>query len=142
MAPALKRGTVAAAPIAEPTLSAVLKDGGIRVLLPPFLNVYGLHFMVGGWFTTTDWIAKNRHTSQRFIDAIYATGKWANEHPAESALILAKYAKLDPTIVLGMNRAPYGSSLSPEMIQSVLDLSYKYGVFDHRVMATDLIASV
>ena len=49
MAAALRRGTVSAVPIAEPALSAAIKEGGIRVLGHP-MDVYGKHFMVGGWF--------------------------------------------------------------------------------------------
>lgn len=141
MAPALLRGRVVAAPIVEPTLSAALKAGGIRELQPPFQNVFGLHFMVGGWFATRDWLERNRALARRFVDAIYTSARWANAHPNESALIVAKYAKLDPVVVLGMNRSTYGTSLTPEMLQPVLDVSYKYGVFARPMAASDLIAT-
>ncbi len=139
---AVRRGTIDAAPIAEPALSVAKKDGGLRILLPPIYSVYGNNFMVGGWFATADWIQKNRATARRFIAAIYDTARWANSHPDESSAILAKYAKLDPATVKNMSRAPYGTTFTPNMIQSVLDLAYKYKAVDRQYKAAELIARV
>src|SRR5208282_1706826 len=100
------------------------------------------NFMVGGWFAKSDWIESNRETARRFVAAIYDTARWANAHPLESSAILAKYAKLDPDVVKDMNRAPYGTSLVPSMIQPVLDLSYKYKVIDRAYSATSIIAKI
>ena len=60
MGAALRRGTVDAAPIVEPALSAAKKAGTVRVLLPPMYSVFGPNFMIGGWFCLTDWLQKNR----------------------------------------------------------------------------------
>lgn len=142
MGPALRRGTIDAAPIAEPALSVAKKEGGLRILMPQIFTPYGDNFMVGGWFAKADWIQANRDTARRFVGAIYQTARWANAHPDDSAVILAKYAKMDPATVKGMNRAPYGTTLTPAMIQSVLDLAYKYKAVDRRLNAADLIAKV
>src|SRR5579875_3568974 len=141
MAAAVRRGTVAAAPIAEPALSAAKKAGGLRVLGHP-MDVYGKRFMVGGWFGRADFLSANAASIRRLTAAIYATADWANRHPDESAAILAKYAKLDPAVVKTMNRAPYGTSLTPEMLQPYLDLGYKYRYLERRFSATELIAKV
>ncbi|HXF34699.1 MAG TPA: ABC transporter substrate-binding protein [Candidatus Acidoferrales bacterium] len=142
MAIAVRRGTIDAAPIAEPALSVAKKDGGLRILLPPIYSVYGNNFMVGGWFATSDWISKNRETARRFVAAIYDTARWANSHPDESAAILAKYAKLDPAVVKNMSRAPYATRFTPNMIQSVLDLAYKYKAVDRQYKAAALMAKL
>lgn len=142
MAAAVRRGTVDAAPIAEPALTAAKQAGGVRVLLPPFFEVFGAHCMIGGWFATAAWLQANRETARRFAGTIYATARWANAHPGESAAILAKAAKLDPSAVRGMNRAPYGLTLTPGMIQSILDLSYQYKAIARPAKAADLIAAL
>jgi NitT/TauT family transport system substrate-binding protein len=142
MAVAVRRGTVDAAPIVEPALSLAKKEGGLRILLPPMYSVFGPSFMIGGWFATSDWLAKNRATARRFVAAIYDTARWANSHPDASAEILAKYAKMDPNVVKTMSRAPYGTSLTPSMLQSVLDLAYKYKAVDRPYKATDIIAKI
>jgi NitT/TauT family transport system substrate-binding protein len=142
MAAAAKRGTVDAAPIVEPALSAAQKEGGIRLLRPHLYDIFGKDFLIGGWFATTDWIGKNRATARAFNDAIYRTARWANAHPEASSDILAKYAKLDPATLRTMARAPYGYSLKPPMIQSLFDLSYKYKIIDRPIKAADIIAKV
>jgi NitT/TauT family transport system substrate-binding protein len=138
MAPAVRRGTVAAAPIAEPALSQARKAGGIRVLGHP-MDVYGKNFMVGGYFARTEYVAANLPLIRRLTAAIYATARWANDHPDESAAILAKYSRMDPDAVRTMNRAPYGTALRPGMLQPYLDLGFKYGYVKRHFTATELI---
>lgn len=142
MAAAVKRGTVDAAPIVEPALSIAKNDGGIRLINPPLYSVFGKTFMVGGWFSTTAWLEKNRETARKFVAAIYETARWANGHPEESSAILAKYAKMDPVVLRTMNRVPYGLTQTPDMLQRALDLAYKYKAVDRPFNARDLIARV
>jgi NitT/TauT family transport system substrate-binding protein len=98
--------------------------------------------MIGGWFCTTDWLQKNRDLARRFVAVMYDTARWANSHPDESGAILAKYSKVDPAVIKSMSRAPYGTSLVPSMLQSVIDLAYKYKVVDKRYAASDVIARI
>jgi hypothetical protein len=39
-----------------------------------------------------------------------------------------------------MNRAPYGTSLTPGMLQPYLDFGYKYKYVERQLKAADLIA--
>jgi NitT/TauT family transport system substrate-binding protein len=142
MAGAVSRGIVDAGPIAEPALSAAKKQGTVRVLKPAIFSPFGPHFMVGGWFATDDWISANRDTAHRFTSAIYAAANWANTHTAESSVILAKYSKIDVATVAAMNRSPLGTSLTPDMLQPVIDLAYKYKVIDRPLKAAEIIAKV
>lgn len=142
MGPALQRGVVDAAPIVEPALSVAKRAGSVRVLLPPMYSVFGPNFMIAGWFCRADWLQNNRDTARRFVSAIYDTARWANAHADASAAILAKYAKLNPEVLKGMSRAPYATSLTPSMLQNVLDLAYKYQAVSKRVAPADVIAKV
>jgi NitT/TauT family transport system substrate-binding protein len=142
MAGAISRGIVAAGPIAEPALSAAKKQGTVRVLQPAIFSPFGPHFMIGGWFATDDWLAANRDVARRFTSAIYAAATWANTHTAESSAILSKYSKIDVAIVEAMNRSPLGTSLTPDMLQPVIDFAYKYKAIDRPMRATDIIAKV
>jgi NitT/TauT family transport system substrate-binding protein len=141
MAPAIRRGTVAAAPIAEPSLSVAKNEGGIRILAHPE-DVLGKNFMVGGWFARVDFIEAHRPLLHRFVATIYETARWANSHPDESSAILAKYSKMDPEVVRNMSRAPYGTSFGPQMLQPYLDYGYKYKYIGRHFKATDLIVAV
>jgi NitT/TauT family transport system substrate-binding protein len=142
MAAAVSRGTVDAGPIAEPALSAAKKQGTVRVLKPAIFSPFGPHFMVGGWFATDEWINANRATARRFISAIYAAANWANTHTAESSAILARYSKIDVATVAAMNRSPLGTSLTPDMLQPVIDLAYKYKAIDRPLKAAEIIVKV
>ncbi len=106
------------------------------------MDVYGDHFMVGGWFARAEYIEANLPLLRRLTAAIYQTAQWANAHPDESAAILAKYAKMDLELVKKMNRAPYGLALTPAMLQPYLDLGYKYKYIGRQLKAADLIAKM
>jgi NitT/TauT family transport system substrate-binding protein len=142
MAGAISRGVVAAGPIAEPALSAARKQGTVRVLEPAIFSPFGPRFMIGGWFATDDWIAANRAVARRFTNAIYAAAAWANTHTNEASVILSKYSKVDVATVEAMNRSPLGTSLTPDMLQPVIDLAYKYKAIDRPMKATEIIAKV
>jgi NitT/TauT family transport system substrate-binding protein len=140
MAAAVSRGTVAAAPIAEPNVSAATSSGELRVVAHT-MDVYGRNFMVGGWVAHKDWLA-NVALARRFATCIYTIAHWANAHRDETMVILAKYAKLDPATIRGMARTPYAEFLTPGMFQSYLDLGYKYHYVAHRLNASDLMAKL
>jgi NitT/TauT family transport system substrate-binding protein len=142
MGASLQRGVVDAAPIVEPALSVAKRAGSVRVLLPPMYGVFGPNFMIGGWFCRSDWLQTHRDAARRFVAAIYDTARWANAHGDESAAILAKYAKVDPQVLKTMSRAPYATSLTPSMLQNVLDLAYQYKAVAKRVAPADVIAKV
>jgi len=96
-------------------------------------------FMELGYFATPAWLQANPGVAARFVEVLRKTAIWANAHKAESGAILVRYAKLDPDVASSMARATYGTTLSPAMIQPVIDSSAKYGVLDKTFPASDLI---
>jgi NitT/TauT family transport system substrate-binding protein len=141
MGAALRRGEIAAAPLSEPMLSAVKREGGVRILMPHLFGVNGTSFALGTWFSTDAWIRANPDLARRIVTTIYATGKWANAHPDEVCATIAKYAKLDLAVVKTMARAPYGESLTPAMLQTAFDNAYKYKVLPRPIDAATMIAT-
>lgn len=138
MGPALARGTIAAATIAEPALTAATNTTA-RV----FARVYDAvapQFLLSGWFTTQAYIQKNRAGTKKFVAAIYEAGRWANTHHDESAAILSDRSKVNVTTIRSMTRAYFADSLRASDIQSQLDGVYKFGLLDHRANANDMIA--
>jgi NitT/TauT family transport system substrate-binding protein len=135
---ALMRDRVDAATAPEPTLTESVQDGA-RIFGDPFAAV-APRFFIGIWIVRNDWIKANPEVARRFADAIYEAGKWANGHPNESAAILAKYAKGDPTVFRTMRRATYASSLTPQLIQPPLDAGLHTGLLPSAVAASDLVA--
>jgi NitT/TauT family transport system substrate-binding protein len=136
MVAAVVRGTVTGAHVGEPLLSA----GGttIRRIGAPN-DAIAKQFLINEWFATHDWLAANAATAKRLTTAIYDTARWANGHHDASAVILAKYAKLDLDRIHGMTRVRYATSLEPRLIQPVLDQAFTYGGLPRHVDAAEML---
>ena len=136
MAPALVRGTVAAALIGEPFINFALND--VRVFAKPF-DIIAKSFYIGAWFASRDWARSNADVLRRFTETIYETARWANGHQGETLQILSKIAKIEIERVRTMNRVVWATSLDPRLMQPVLDIAAKYKLIDRPVAAADLI---
>jgi NitT/TauT family transport system substrate-binding protein len=134
---ALKRGTIAAGIISEPSLAAAAAD--VRTLAKPF-DTIGNHFMIGGWFATSDWQKKNPAAARAFANVLYQTARWANTNHEASAVTLEKYAKVDDATVKRMVRVGYAESLAPGMIDGTLELAAAAKFTERRVHASEMIA--
>ncbi len=139
MAPALTRGTIAAAAIAEPFLSLVRDD--VRSI-GDAQSVIAKQFFLSGSFASRDWVAANRDVANRLVKAFVAAAAWSNTHHDDTAPILAKYAKLEPDKIKTMARATFATTLDPRTMQPILDIALKYGQLQKPVRATDLIVTV
>jgi NitT/TauT family transport system substrate-binding protein len=139
MVPALERGTVSAAYLAEPVLSQVRER--VRPVASPY-DAIGNGFLISTWFSTREWLTKNPDVARRVVAAIYEASRWANDHRDLTAPILAKYAKLDIENARAMRRARYATSLQPQMLQPVLDVAAKYKIIARDVPAGTLIAKI
>jgi NitT/TauT family transport system substrate-binding protein len=138
MAPALKRGAIAGAMIAEPFLTADADD--IRM----FARAEGAvapRYMTGGWFALRTWVDANRDLARRFATVIYQTARWANANRARSAEILQKYSKVDPATLGRMTRTTYAETLTPAMIEASLDWASRLKFTDRPVNAKEMIAT-
>lgn len=137
MGAAVARGTVAAALIAEPALTAASAD--VQTLGKAY-DAVAPEFLISIVFATRDWVAKNPEASRRFVRVLYDMAKIANAHPEATAPILAKYTKLDMDHIHAMKRSQYATALVPAQLQPVLDIAAKYKVLDRSFNAADLIA--
>jgi len=138
MQAALDAGRVDAIFVAEPALSRVARSTNVRYLGNPYTSI-AKQFLIGGWFTTKDWLRTHHAEAVAFVNAMKMTAAWANAHPADSGPILAKYTSVAPDVVSGMTRAKYGVTLEVGDIQPELDNAAKYG-FIPPMAAGDLIA--
>ena len=134
---AVARGTVDAGVIPEPSLTAALAAGQVRVLAQPY-DALAPRFMINGWFANADWVRKNPDAARAFAAAVREAGAWANAHPDDSAKILEGHAKLDPTVVTRMRRATYGDRFDAASLQTVLDDAVRYKGLDRTIKAGEL----
>jgi NitT/TauT family transport system substrate-binding protein len=138
MIESVARGTIAGGLPGEP--HRTIAADRLRFFAKPY-DVVAKSFPVSLFFAHRSWIDANPDISRRLTSAIYATARWANGHPDETALIVEKHAKLEASVVRRMTRARYATALSPQMLQPVVDIAAKYKAVKNPIAAADLIAS-
>jgi NitT/TauT family transport system substrate-binding protein len=138
-ADALTSHRVDAAILSEPSLSAALATGNVRILATPY-DAIGKHWQIGAWFTTKDWVAAHPDAARRFVAVMQQTARWANSHPDESLKILSDASKTD--FPKSMRRSVYGVELDPALFQPPIDNAAKYGAIPATFPATELFAVV
>jgi NitT/TauT family transport system substrate-binding protein len=136
MASALQRGTVAAASLADPFLTAALGQNDVRVLGNNY-DAVAADFTISAWFSTSAWAKSHPDLAKKFADVMAQTADWANAHHDAAAAILLKYTKADAST----SRLRFGRRLDPALIQPVLDAGYRYSALKAPVRASDLLSS-
>ena len=84
------------------------------------------------WFTTDDWLAKNKDTARSVVDALLAGGKWAMANTEAAAKVMAK--QFASTVPRG--RVTFDLTSDPMTVQLAFDAALKYGFFK-ALKATD-----
>jgi NitT/TauT family transport system substrate-binding protein len=140
MGQALARGTVQAAQIAEPSMSAAIHAGDVR----PFADVYSAiapEFATIVWFSSKTWLQNNPDALKKLRNGIFATARWANGHYPESAEILAKVAKVDVATVSAGRRVYFGTTNDPKYVAGPLAAAAKYGITSRPVTVAEYMAA-
>jgi NitT/TauT family transport system substrate-binding protein len=126
MGVALQDGRIDGAFVAEPFVSLVKKvarpvANSMAAIAPQFLS--------SAFFTTVPYAKSHPDEIRRFQSAIRQASAFSNKNPDQTAVVLAKVARLAPEIVAASTRTYYGSSLEPRDLQPMIDMSAKYGNF-------------
>jgi NitT/TauT family transport system substrate-binding protein len=133
---ALAQGRVDAAFPAEPYIT-IARDSSRT-----FADAYAAiapRFSIGVWVTTAQWADAHRDVVARFAQVIAKTAAWANSHHEQSAAILAKYVKLEPSVANTMLRVKYAPRLLASDVQPIIDLAAHYGALPNAVAAEQLM---
>lgn len=135
MAAAVNAGRIDAGVTAEPDLSVATQDGEARVLAPVY-SAIAPTFIIGAWFTTSDWAKAHPDVLARYVAAITESGAWANRNQAASAKILEKYTKIESKA--GMKRVTFPEKSDLTLMQPVIDVTAKYKVIKASFPAAEL----
>jgi NitT/TauT family transport system substrate-binding protein len=123
--------------VAEPQITEMKPIG--RILGKPY-DLLGEGWMIAGYFSTRQWADEHADLYRRFVSVLRETAQWANKNQDKSADILAKYTKLDPQLIRSGVRARFGEGVvTPEMLQSSIDLSARYKLFETTFPAAELV---
>jgi len=132
----LGAGRIDAAIVADPFIAQA--KGGARILADAY-DAIGSRYIIGCWFTTTQWAAAHADLAARFAQVIARTAQWANTHKPQSGDILAKYGKMDPAVAATMLRVDYAPRFVKAEMQPVIDLAARYGGLAASFPADELV---
>jgi NitT/TauT family transport system substrate-binding protein len=132
MADALALDRVQGASMNDPELSAA--GTKIKAFAKGWDDIAPV-FMQTAWFTTQDWLAKNKDTAKRFNEAMVMAAQWGMANPDAGAAILAKALKFSEAKA----RMHYALKPDPALIQPVYDAQFKYKLSASLVKAADFI---
>ncbi len=87
-------------------------------------DAIGPRFATTGWFTTDDWLAKNKDVVRRFSAAILAAGTWAMQNPEKAGAVLHD--------ALGLTQArgtqTFATARNAAELSPLLNVAVKYKV--------------
>lgn len=139
--PALQRGTIDAGLLSEPFVTEA--KGAIRAVGYPFDAAADRsqhkQFCVSVWYASKAWIDADRARARKALTAIYDTARWSNAHHDETFQILVTDGKLDADKIRGMMRVAFATSLTPDLVQPVLDVAQQVKIFAQPVAADSLM---
>jgi NitT/TauT family transport system substrate-binding protein len=142
--PALERGTIDIGMLSEPFVT--FAGSAIRAVASPYdiaaERAPNKEFCVSVWYASKPWFEADPARSRRVVQAIYDTARWANSHRDDTFAILVRDGKLDADKARGMLRTTYATSLSPAIVQPVLDIAMQNKMFSKPVDASVLITKV
>jgi NitT/TauT family transport system substrate-binding protein len=133
---AMQKGSIDVGLLSEPFITMSRAD--IRNVGDP-LDAIAKEFLVSVWYASKSWIENDRDRARKIVAAIYDTARWANTHRPETFAILVRDAKLDADKVKGMGRVTFATSLTPALMQPVLNTGTAMKIFDHPLDANALI---
>ena len=140
MPDAVRAGRVDAASIDAANEQLLMKpDTDLRRLANVF-DAVGTHFAPSCWFTTGAWIDAHPAAAKAFVAVMAEAAAWGNANHAASAAILAKYTSKTPQDIDAVTRAPYGTKLTPDLVQPSIDAAAKYGLIKAAFPASEMIS--
>ncbi len=136
---AIAANRIDAGGLIDPELQSAVDSKKVRVFARMF-DAVAPRFMYTGWFTTTDFLAKNRATVEAFSRAMRESTTYVNSHESETVDMLSKFTSIEPSRIAKMHRISYSSTLDPRLIQPSIDVCAKYKAIPASFDAKELIA--
>lgn len=124
---ALQSGTVDAAWVVEPTLSAVLTQGG-RVLASNFVDT-APDLTVALYFTSQGTVTAKSKLVEDFTAAIRESLRYAATHPDEVRSVVGTYTPINDTVRIAMILPTWAEDINRPSIERVATLGQRDGIF-------------
>jgi ABC-type nitrate/sulfonate/bicarbonate transport system substrate-binding protein len=122
---AVAAGRVDAATLGTPILSEALQSGKCRILGRSF-DAIANRFVLAAYFCTAEYAAKHRDAVDRFRNVIFSAARYVNGHHAETVPTMAKFTRIDPSIIAAMPREELAVNLDPQLMQPLIEAATHY----------------
>jgi NitT/TauT family transport system substrate-binding protein len=99
-------------------------------------------FVITAWFTSRDWVEKNRSVAERFARVLAEAAAYTNTHPDDTLRDVVEFTGMDRAVAAKMKRATFTTTLSASDVQPVIDVAAKYKAIDKTFPATEIITDV
>jgi NitT/TauT family transport system substrate-binding protein len=136
----LEQGRVDAGVTNEPYMSKDLGTGKFR-MLTDMLNGYGPKpILESAFFSTKDFVGKNRDAMARFAKVMAQASAYANTHIPETLPLMVSFSGMDAHAAEIMHKTSTAPSFDPSQIQPVIDVAAKYKIIPKTFSARDMLA--
>jgi NitT/TauT family transport system substrate-binding protein len=135
---AVVNGRVDAGNTVDPFLRAALDTKEVRFLADTD-SAIAPEFLETCWFTMSDYAQKNPQIIAAFRASLREAAVYANAHHAQTVGVFAKFSGMQPEVVARMSRQIYGTELTPQIVQPVINAAAKYKAIPQAFDARDFI---
>lgn len=123
----------------DPFLRAALDTKKVRFLADTD-SAIAPEFLETCWFTMSDYAQKNPQVIAAFRASLHEAAIYANAHHAQTVDVFAQFSGMQPDVVARMSRQIYGTELTPQIVQPVINAAAKYKAIPQSFDARDFIA--
>lgn len=137
IAEAVAAGRVAAGTMPNPQFGQSIVSGKVR-LLAYCVSAIARRFVQAAYFTSADYLTKNRETVATFRRTVEEAAVYANAHRDQMVPVLSKFTGVEPRAILAQPQQILGTALDIRLIQPLVDVMVKYkavpSTFEARTM--------
>jgi NitT/TauT family transport system substrate-binding protein len=136
---ALEQGRVDGITVSNPAFTVAMATGKMRFIVNIW-NAMAPRLLLVCWFSTLEWVQRNRTIAERFGRVIAEAATYCNTHVPETVDDLVALSHLDRTLVLQMKRTLQGPTVGADEIQPMIDAAVKYKLLTKGFPASEIIA--
>src|SRR5208283_3336907 len=136
---ALHQGRVDAAIVDNPAYAQALADGSLRTVTRVYTAI-AKQFLLGVYFVTGDYLAKNHSVATRFARVIADAAAFTRTHPDQTIDDVAQLTKQDRNVIAHMQRTWVGTTINAGDIQPVIEVAAKYHLIEKPFPAAEIIS--
>jgi NitT/TauT family transport system substrate-binding protein len=136
---ALEQGRVDGITVSNPVFTVAMATGKMRFIVNIW-NSMAPRLLLVCWFSTLDWVQRNRTVAERFGQVIAAAATYCNTHVPETVEDLVALSHLDRNLVMQMKRTLQAPTVRADEIQPMIDTAAKYKLLTKTFPASEIIA--